>query len=347
MEVVTEDANTAMLDLIDRFTSPEHGDKVSMSTSRNGAVKVVEEPVMVIYQRPEQRVLLNEARDANPFFHMFEAFWMLAGRQDVSSLTLFNSRMKEYSDDGKVFNAAYGYRWRNHFPVDQIPALIRHIENVPHTRRAVLSMWDPHIDFISDKLDIPCNMNITFNRVGYRLDMTVFNRSNDLIWGMLGANYVHMGFLHEVISSCLGLNQGVYTQCTANLHLYGRFFPEIGKYKSAQRLYSSLKSTVTVPLIEKDVPGMPEDVWDRFQADCAAFVDHTIKDMEDTRAQKEIAYSHRFFNDVASPMIQVYKAHRERQYLKAFSLLGNIKAADWKEACRLWINKRHANWNAR
>ena len=83
--------------------------------SRAGEVIEYPEPVCTVYRAPEQRVLFYEERNANPFFHFFEAFWMLAGRQDVSYVTNFNKRMSEFSDDGVIFHGAYGYRWRNYF----------------------------------------------------------------------------------------------------------------------------------------------------------------------------------------------------------------------------------------
>ena len=80
--------------------------------SRSGKVIEYPEPVMTTYKRPEERVLFYPSRDANPFFHLFEALWMLAGKNDLEYVSRFNSRMKDFSDDGKILNGAYGHRWR-------------------------------------------------------------------------------------------------------------------------------------------------------------------------------------------------------------------------------------------
>ena len=37
-------------------------------------------PVYTIYERPEERVLFDAVRDANPFFHLIESLWILGGR---------------------------------------------------------------------------------------------------------------------------------------------------------------------------------------------------------------------------------------------------------------------------
>src|SRR5262249_11634251 len=145
-----------------------------------GTVLVIDEPVTITYTHPRERVLFNTVRDANPFFHLYEALWMLAGRNDVAPLSYYNSRMKEFSDDGKTLNGAYGYRWRNargreygsgltivmvddptlptgKRPVcadlsvgscDQLDTLVNHLRADPTSRRAVLQMWNVEDDLL-------------------------------------------------------------------------------------------------------------------------------------------------------------------------------------------------------
>src|SRR5215510_3212831 len=116
--------------------------------SRAGGTIEYPEPVCTVYERPLERVLFDAVRDANPFFHLMEALWMLAGRRDVGWLARFNQRMATYSDDGVVFNAAYGYRWRNQFQLktgdggDQLSAIVKLLRADPDSRRAVLQIWD-------------------------------------------------------------------------------------------------------------------------------------------------------------------------------------------------------------
>lgn len=133
-------------------------------SSRNGETLTVREPTMVTYENPRDRVLLNRYRDANPFFHLYESLWMLAGRNDIAPLCYYNSRYKEFSDDGVTANGAYGYRWRHAqtdretkipydarqgaFGVDQLEILISHLRSNPHSRRAVLQMWNVEDDLL-------------------------------------------------------------------------------------------------------------------------------------------------------------------------------------------------------
>lgn len=191
MHKTYRNVNEAFVDLIEETRSREC---FGVESSRNGEViRVDDGPVIVTYLRPTQRVLFNERRDCNPFFHLYESLWMLAGKNTVSNLVKYTPRMSTYSDDGVTLHGAYGYRWRNYFGYDQLDLVIEELNTNPDSRRAVVQMWDAN-DLKTARgggLDVPCNTQMVFAIGKEGLNMTVFNRSNDLIWGMLGANVVH------------------------------------------------------------------------------------------------------------------------------------------------------------
>lgn len=220
----------------------DHGER---QDSRNGPVLVHPGPVITTYTKPNQRVLLDVQRDANPFFHLMEAFWMLAGRRDVESLMHYNAGMKKYSDDGVNFHGAYGYRWRRHFVgvgdahnLDQLAVIIEALRRDPLDRRIVLQMWDAETDLGREGLDFPCNTQVYFRVRQVRnkhpdaatqefdegshpvLDMTLTCRSNDAIWGAYGANAVHFSVLQEFVASMIGVRVGEMHQLSNNFHAY-------------------------------------------------------------------------------------------------------------------------------
>jgi hypothetical protein len=143
---------------------------VTRRPSRNGSTLTIDEPVLITYTHPAERVLFNTARDANPFALLYESLWMLAGRNDVESLAYYTRQFREYSDDGKTLNGAYGYRWRcakgvphlwtsggepgksvrgyNRPGVDQLNLLVDHLKANPDSRRAVLQMWNVEDDLL-------------------------------------------------------------------------------------------------------------------------------------------------------------------------------------------------------
>ena len=195
--------------------------------SRNGPVWVMPEPVSNVYQHPRLLVLFNEFRDANPFFHLYEALWMLAGRNDLAPLARLASNMSNFSVDGKTFNAAYGHRWRNN-GLDQLREVIEKLKKTPNTRQAVINIWDQDDDLVDGEhnaRDRACNLSMVFTprvRDGKKvLDMMVSNRSNDAVWGAYGANYVHFSMVLIFVAEASGFDVGQYTQVSANFHMYG------------------------------------------------------------------------------------------------------------------------------
>lgn len=185
------------------------------SDSRNGPVLAIDTPVGVTYQKPTQRFILSPLRKQNPFFLVMEALWILDGRDDVAWLSRFNEQMALYSDDGVRFHAAYGYRLGN-----DLTKVIEVLKRDPTSRRAVAQIWDKNLDLGTDSKDIPCNMLLCFLLRGGALDLTVYNRSNDLLFGLSNANAVQFSVILEFIASALGVPTGSYTQITNNLHVY-------------------------------------------------------------------------------------------------------------------------------
>jgi thymidylate synthase len=322
MHVHFRNVNDAFHGLVDHFVrgstheGRSWGDKrdkapVVNDESRNGGVLRIDEPVTITYTNPLERVLFNEARDVNPFAVLYEALYMLAGRNDVAPLAYYTKQFNEYSDDGFTLNAAYGWRWRHSAqtgdiggvqgkevidPIDQLDVIVKHLKAQPNSRRAVLSMWNVEDDLLkiggfgnrarcrtchgaggqvrrnketgevhgrlsyNDELvtcpgcngtgwtdepaskDVCCNLEVMFSlrnemwgskliehpdrrlqevdNIVRVLDMTVTNRSNDLVWGLLGANYVTFSVLQEYMAARIGCGVGRYHHFTNNLHCY-------------------------------------------------------------------------------------------------------------------------------
>lgn len=293
--------------------------------SRNGAVLVAPNPVTTIYHNPVQRVLFSPTRDANPFFHLMESLWMLAGRNDVAFPLYFNSRFGAFSDDGETFHGAYGHRWINHFGFDQLDTIVEILTKDPNSRRAVLSMWDARADLDPDAgADVPCNTQAYFDLRGGVLNMTVVNRSNDAIWGAYGANAVHFSVLLEVLAARLGVPVGQYRQMSNNLHIYTDVFSidKLNAIEGEAGLASVAGYPQTLPMVDLD--------WAEWRAELLRFMD----DPENFDNSPS-----RFFQDVARP---VFQAWHERKTKKGDGLYWahSIAAQDWGRACIEWIRRR-------
>jgi hypothetical protein len=292
------------------------------------------EPVATVYEKPIEKVLFNKVRDANPFFHFFESLWMLAGRNDVEFVKFFNKRMSEYSDDQEVLYGAYGFRWRNHFRDDQLDAIAKLLKNDPTSRRAVLAMWDADSDMLMKQgKDIPCNTHVYFKLRNNQLNMTVCNRSNDMVWGAYGANAVHMSFLLEYMALRLNVNVGVYTQISDSFHVYlegpgGELWSKLMREQSllADNHYDT-RLVQPYPITQGGAEA------DDFEEDLTDFFAGWDQRAGEEQQPDHMEFRTPFFNNVVTPMFRAWRT-------KNVTECANIAASDWRLACTEWFDRR-------
>lgn len=303
--------------------------------SRYGKVRTVPVPVTTHYLKPNERVIFHPIRDANPFFHLMESLWMLAGREDVDFVARYAERMRSFSDDGKVLHGAYGFRWRNKFGMDQLSLIINALRQNKDDRRQVLQMWSASDDLGRGGKDVPCNVTATFQiNADGKLDMSVFNRSNDIVWGCYGANAVHFSALLEYMATSIGVEVGGYWQISVNWHGYiatAGPLMEAGPDAFMPDCPYSLGEVQPYPLMQT-----PQEVWDR---DLTTFLKfHAV-----TRY-----YSDPFFQEVALPIAVAWNNYKtgqgEGRFESALTVLQGCAATDWRRACVEWIQRRHAKF---
>lgn len=372
MHLTVRNINDAFPIVIDRFLEPT-GMNHYIIDSRNGPVWKLKTPLTITYLKPWERVLFNPIRDCNPFFHLAEAMWMLAGRNDVAFLDHFNKQMKTYSDDGKTFRGAYGYRWigmycseKSYGKIHQLNAIIRHLKEYPDSRRAVLSMWglDDLLDVYhwtnqnktytsvrrgGTPKDIPCNTHAYLQIGPEGLEITVCNRSNDIIWGMLGANIVHFSFLQEYLANAIGVARGPLHQFTTNAHLYTNKYP---REKLQEMLAVKHNRDPYMDGILDDTP-WPQ-VCNVFKNDEEAsderipFTDTIrvfLKDYMDKKINPEtVADYNPFIDGVIFPAFLAWDAKLAHKYQEAHYHVNRIKAPDWRCACREWISRSYSRY---
>jgi thymidylate synthase len=334
--------------------------------SRVGPVMVMAEPVCSVYRKPRQRVLLDFKRGANPFFHLFESLWMLAGRNDVIALnryiTDFGTRFAE--PDGTI-HGAYGHRWRNAFGVDQLEAIVHKLRGNPRDRQCVLQMWDGRAivndhegrpreasnDLEGDWKDRPCNTHVYFrvretstyypepvhnadDRTGRRvtntvLDMMVSCRSNDIVFGAYGANAVHFSILQEYMAGRIGVQVGKMEQVSFNYHAYVDVLQRVG-------CPTSLETYAGHQLKPRHM-GNDWDSWDR---DLNYFMSWHKALVEAGVTETGKVYSNHWFKDTAEPMFVSHFKYKNAMHKEARQIAETIAASDWRFACLQWFDHR-------
>lgn len=187
--------------------------------SRNGTTLELANQALIIEQ-PTKRFLHTPGRNNNPFAAIAETMWVLAGRNDLAYLTPYLRRAPNYSDDnGITWRAGYGPRLRNWNGVDQIAQVRALLDTSPISRRAVISLFNPELDF-EDSNDIPCNNWMHFTVREGRLDLSVVARSTDIWFGFSAINAFEWSVLLEMMARWLHMEIGCLTFFTSSLHLY-------------------------------------------------------------------------------------------------------------------------------
>lgn len=337
------------------------------ASSRAGDVCVMACPVMSVYERPTERVLFDEKRDANPFFHLMEGLWMLSGSNDPAFLDHYIHDFGSRFADGGVIHGAYGHRWRTALGFDQLDQIVRMLTDDPGSRQAVLQMWDASEisdawqggidggrisgseDLTGSWKDRPCNTHCYFRvreptlaeqqeRNGEKklLDMTILCRSNDVIWGAYGANAVHFSMLMEYVAGRLGCGIGTMFQFSNNYHGYVDALDKIGD--PSELRVSTLYDTDAVSAMPMG------DRWDEWDNDLYKFMAwHESIWNSPSDCQELIprgGFRNSWFDHVACPVAMSNWLRKQGRMQEALAIADKIEAHDWHQACRSWLLRR-------
>lgn len=305
---------------------------------RNKATLEFPEPVTTVYRRPRERVLFCPQRDCNPFFHFMEGLWMLSGRNDVEWIKQFNSTFDQFSDDGKTFHGAYGYRLRQ-LDGDQLNEAIETLKKDPDSRRVVCTLYDRRMDRGYNGRDLPCNTTMYFKVRDGKLNMTVLCRSNDMVWGAYGANAVHFSMIMEYVAARTGYDMGTFRQVSDSFHVYTdnepwqRLQNNPPAYEDPYRMNQHWRLP---PMIADG----REEEWDGY---LGIFMELTRK-----LEFGPMFYFGRdpFFQDVARPLWNAWYQYKTNNIASAIhGLATDCVADDWAIACIQWLERRQAKRN--
>lgn len=317
--------------------------------SRAGEVIAAPHPVTTVYERPQERVLFTvDQRVANPVFHLMEALWMLDGRWDAEWLDQF---VRDYSerfgdeprgwgpDEPSVVQwGAYGKRWRHWFhkdenavfdtsgtglKMDQLLQVIRQLRDNPQDRRVVVQMWDPTSDAGQSYRDVPCNLTLVPRIVGGALDIAVFCRSNDLVWGAYGANAVHFSVLQEYLAAGVEVPVGRYYQVSVNFHLYTSLISKIGPAPSRALDYYADGEVEASPIVAH---------WESFDEEL-----HRLLDRGADEAPRGYPRNPFLWNTAAA-MWRVNRWRLDRHWARAEEEAARIASPDWRLATLAWLH---------
>lgn len=179
---------------------------------------------------------------------IYELLWMLKGDTNIKYLNSNGvSIWDEWADENGDLGPVYGAQWRNwraggNVVIDQIDNLIKGLVENPHSRRHIVTVWNPgEIDHMALP---PCHMMFQCNvNSKNELSLQMYQRSADLFLGV-PFNIASYALLTHMIAQVCGFDVGEYIHTFGNVHLYHNHFLQ------ANEQLTKYDSLYTLPILE-------------------------------------------------------------------------------------------------
>lgn len=172
-------------------------------------------------ENPQEKVINVPERKFNKDYADYEWEWYLKGDRnanEISERAKIWKQMMVPDTNGEV-NSNYGYFWNYN---DQLDRVIKDLKTNKNTRRAIVVHYDIN-ELDRYKFDTPCNDVLNFYVKDDKLNLTVFARSIDLVYGFCNDQYT-FAKLMELISKETGYPMGQMHWMITNLHIYPRHY---------------------------------------------------------------------------------------------------------------------------
>ena len=159
-----------------------------------------------------------------------ELLWFLKGDTNVAYLrengvTIWD----EWADAGGELGPVYGYQWRS-WPthdgrhLDQIAAVVEAIRKNPHSRRHIVSAWNPAL--VDEMALPPCHCLFQFHVAEGRLSCQLYQRSADIFLGV-PFNIASYALLTMMVAQATGLAPGDFVHTLGDAHIYHNHFDQV------------------------------------------------------------------------------------------------------------------------
>ena len=167
---------------------------------------------------PLARLSRSEAR-GRIFSCLGELCWYLAGSDSTEWISYYISQYRNYDENG-IIHGSYGPRLRGYGHGNQIDYVIRQLTRNPHSRKAVIQIFDSE-DVLNNHKDIPCTCTLQFLVRDSSLHLVSYMRSNDIYLG-LPHDIFSFSMIQELVARSLNVHLGTYVHMVGSLHAYDR-----------------------------------------------------------------------------------------------------------------------------
>ncbi len=191
-----------------------------------------------------------------------ELLWFLKGDTNIAYLKANGvSIWDEWADETGDLGPVYGRQWRS-WPardgaaIDQISEVIRQIRTTPHSRRMIVTAWNP-ADLPAMAL-APCHCLFQFYVADGRLSCQLYQRSADIFLGV-PFNIASYGLLTMMIAQVCELQPGEFVHTLGDAHLY------LNHLAQADEQLTRAPRPLPTMALNPDVLNVFDFVYDDFQ----------------------------------------------------------------------------------
>jgi thymidylate synthase len=158
-----------------------------------------------------------------------ELLWFLAGDTNIAYLKANGVRIwDEWADANGDLGPVYGKQWRswpapNGASIDQIANLVHGLKTNPHSRRHIVSAWNPAL--VDEMALPPCHCLFQFYVADGKLSCQLYQRSADVFLGV-PFNIGSYALLTLMVAQVTGLKPGDFVHSFGDVHLYHNHFEQ-------------------------------------------------------------------------------------------------------------------------
>ena len=158
-----------------------------------------------------------------------ELLWFLEGDTNIAYLNEHGVTIwDEWADENGDLGPVYGYQWRS-WPaadgrhIDQIANVVEAIKTNPHSRRLIVSAWNPAL--VDEMALPPCHCLFQFYVSDGKLSCQLYQRSADVFLGV-PFNIASYALLTMMVAQVTGLKPGDFVHTLGDAHLYSNHFEQ-------------------------------------------------------------------------------------------------------------------------
>ncbi|TCL93886.1 thymidylate synthase [Rhizobium sp. PP-WC-2G-219] len=158
-----------------------------------------------------------------------ELLWFLRGDTNIAYLKENGvSIWDEWADAAGDLGPVYGYQWRS-WPapdgrhIDQIAQLVEGLKTNPHSRRHIVSAWNPAL--VDEMALPPCHCLFQFYVSDGKLSCQLYQRSGDIFLG-IPFNIASYALLTLMVAQVTGLQPGDFVHTLGDAHIYSNHFEQ-------------------------------------------------------------------------------------------------------------------------